>query len=302
MRRHPRRPRRRPRATRRSSSPTSCRSGSTRLPPRGARSCTTRAAASAPCAASRRCTSSATGCVRVSYSEPAADLIPEADRGAPFSAGGARPSPRATPGGRARVTGPLAVRSSLLRRPPGRRAVADRLLPAIRIGGAKGFVTPATASSRPSPASAERGRAGRGRRDTLDGRRRSSLPDLPRPGRRGQRVGLLVRPVPRRGRRCSPTAARDLAGARTSRSSASTPATPAARRRRGFAAQLRGALPQHLRPGGHLAAGLPRDPHPAVPSTVVIDAQGRVAAACSGRAHDARPWCDLVEDVAREGP
>ena len=70
------RPRARQPGTRPSSSPTSCRSGSPGCKPRDGASCTTRASATARCAASPRSPSTDERLVSVGYSEPAGDLIP----------------------------------------------------------------------------------------------------------------------------------------------------------------------------------------------------------------------------------
>ena len=217
--------------------------------------------------------------VTLRYSEPAGDLIPVEDRKAHVL--GRRRRRRR---GRRRPHDPPPPSSAPARRASLLRRAARGLLGCGCIGGTgdQGYVAGDGHRSPRSRRPTAR-RPARSAGTTLDGKQ-VVAGRLPRQGRRGERLGLLVRAVPRRGADAGRGRAATC-GARASRSSASTPATPSTARRAGLRARATTIpYPSHLRPGRPHAARLPRhaDRRTPIPSTVVIDAQGRVAASIIG--------------------
>ena len=97
-------------------------------------------------------------------------------------------------------------------------------------------------------------------------------------------------------------AAKRARRARASRSSASTAATPSTRqRRRRSCAASAIPYPCFYAPAARHAAGVPRHAHARtpIPSTVVIDAQGRVAASVIGADHHAPRSTTWSHDASR---
>ena len=220
------------------------------------------------------CTSSATGSPRSRYSEPAGDLIPRR----PTRARRSRPAapPRSTsPDVPASRPSPAVLRPARLsaRCSPGCIG-ADR-------HRRQGLRRRATAASPQRRRRRPRGARSSSPATTLDGEHARPR-RLPRQGRRGRRLGLVVRavPQPRRpmlvdGRAASSDGRREFVGINI-RDSVPDQA-PSLR------AQLRRALPVVLRPGRRGAARLPRDARPQRdPEHRRARQQGRVAASILG--------------------
>ena len=121
------------------------------------------------------------------------------------------------------------------------------------------------------------------RRDRRAARRRHVRPgQRPRPRRGAELLGLVVRAVPGRGRRPGERVPGDQATASSSSASTSATTSDAAA---AFVSAHGDHVPEHLRPGRPRRARLPRVPPTAIPSTIVIDRQGRIAAIHLGVDH-----------------
>ena len=293
--------RRRPRATRRSSCLTSCRSGWCAATPR--------AAGSAHDPRKRECAlASVTSLhLRRRPASPSIELLraPAADLMPP---GRQSKNSRRAPDGltAAPETSPAAATPSPAR--PGRRRRADGSGPARSV--LRGVASTGAA----------RGDADRGGLPSVLGRAGTAYPPAQRKTSRGlRRRGARGRAALRRPRTaarswcsnvwgswCSPVGRRRRRSRRPAqdrgrggRSSAiDTQGQRPAPRRSRSSGRIGHHLPEHLRPERPDPARLAGDlPPSAIPSTLVLDKQGRVAAGRSARSRDAT-LADMVDDVA----